>query len=154
MQEEISSGVRKGEPLQGVRTSDKQRLSQASGNSELPPPVDVTVRPPSYVTVPSPVSGAGGYKYRPSQPRRHFFWDHHPVSISLSLSLQQQHQHPQLRPKSPPLSSFEREAIRNRGCPWSRRLALHLQSSDWYWVWHTFHRMGDRKRKVVRCLEF
>ena len=141
---------RKGEPLQEVRTSDEQRLSPESRNSELRSPADATARPPGYVRVASTVNGAGGYKYRLRQPRRHFC-DCRPDHISFSLQQQQQSQ---LRPKSPPLSSFEREAIRTCGHPSSGRPPLRLPSSDWYRIWRTFHCMGDRKRKVVHRLEF
>ena len=72
------------------------------------------------------------------------------VALITSLSLQQQQQHPHRRPKSPPLSSFEREAIRTRCRPWSGCPALCLPSADWHRVWCTFH----RKSKVVCRLKF
>ena len=76
------------------------------------------------------------------------------VALTTTLSLQQQEQQPQLRLKSLPLLSLEKEAIRTHGCHWSGCSALRLPSFDWYRVWRTFKQMGDRKRKVVRHLEF
>ena len=72
-----------------------------------------------------------------------------------TLSLQISHQHkPPLPPRSPPLSLFEQEAIRTRGRPLSGLPAKCFSEDTWYPFWWLFRRMGRRKNKVVRRLEF
>ena len=67
---------RQGEPRRGVSLSRRQ-----CHRSD-----DVGTRPPGYVSVASS-PGAGWYKYRPSQPRRHFSWVAHPSQTPLSPDL-------------------------------------------------------------------
>ena len=71
------------------------------------------------------------------------------------LSLQTSQQQQQLfQSKSLPLSLFEQEAIRTRGCPWLGPPVKRLSEDAWYPVWQLFRHVGERKRKVVRRLEF
>ena len=76
--------------------------------------------------------------------------------LSLQTSQQQQHlqQQQPFQLKSPPLSWFKQEAIRTCGRPWSSHPALGLSENAWYPAWFLYHRMGEKKRKVVRHLEF
>ena len=72
-------------------------------------------------------------------------------TISLQTSRQQQ---PPLLPRSPPSSLFEQKAIRTCGRPWSGPPAKRFTEDTWYPIWWLFRRMGRRKNKVVRHLEF
>ena len=69
------------------------------------------------------------------------------------FTLQPTNQQQQQKQPSSPLSSLEKEAIRTSRRPWHCPLASRLPPSEWYPVWRTFHRMGDMKNKVVRCLD-
>ena len=78
-----------------------------------------------------------------------------PSARILSLKpLTQQHHQQQQKQTSPPLSSLEKEAVRTRGRPLLGPSSLWLPFQSWYLVWRTFNRMGDRKHKVVRHLDF
>ena len=76
---------------------------------------------------------------------------HRPATLSLQIFQQQQ---PPLPPRSPPLTLFEQKAIKTCRRPWSGPPAKQFSQDAWYPIWLLFRRMGRRKNKVVRCMEF
>ena len=105
---------------------------------------------PAHLMMSGPVSSRRVIKEGLSRENGHFSGNSPLDQISLQPTNQQQ------RPNqtSPPLSYLEKEAIRTCGRPWRGPPATRLSEKDWYPVWKTFQRMGERKGKIIRCLDF
>ena len=134
---------RQGELQRGVSFSRRRRHRSD----------DVSPKLPSYVSVASS-PGAVGYKYRLSQPRRHFARVSHPACTPLSPDLSAAAA--AAAPIPVKISAFVLVRAGDYQDSWLPLVGSFfkcLSQDGWYPVWSIFCRTGKTKKKVVRRLE-